>query len=51
MDQIKTGAFLKELRREKGITQEQLAEELGVSGQNYIPVGDREQYARYQLTG
>ena len=32
MDQIKTGAFLKELRREKGITQEQLAEELGVSG-------------------
>ena len=32
MDQIKTGAFLKELRREKGITQERLAEELGVSG-------------------
>ena len=32
MDQIKVGAFLKDLRREKGITQEQLAEELGVSG-------------------
>ena len=32
MDQIKVGAFLKALRREKGITQEQLAEELGVSG-------------------
>lgn len=32
MEQIKVGAFLKELRREKGITQEQLAEELGVSG-------------------
>ena len=32
MDQIKIGAFLKELRREKGMTQEQLAEELGVSG-------------------
>lgn len=32
MDQIKTGAFLKELRREKGITQERLAEELGFSG-------------------
>ncbi|MBQ6371701.1 MAG: helix-turn-helix transcriptional regulator, partial [Oscillospiraceae bacterium] len=32
MDQIKTGAFLKNLRRERGITQEQLAEELGVSG-------------------
>ena len=31
MDQIKVGAFLKDLRREKGITQEQLAEELGVS--------------------
>ena len=31
MDQIKAGAFLKGLRREKGITQEQLAEELGVS--------------------
>lgn len=27
MDQQKTGSFLKELRREKGITQEQLAEE------------------------
>ena len=32
MDQSKVGAFLKDLRREKGITQEQLAEELGVSG-------------------
>ena len=32
MDQIKVGSFLKDLRREKGITQEQLAEELGVSG-------------------
>ena len=32
MDQKKVGTFLKDLRREKGITQEQLAEELGVSG-------------------
>ncbi len=32
MDQIKTGVFLKELRKEKGITQEQLAEQLNVSG-------------------
>ena len=32
MNQKKIGAFLKALRREKGITQEQLAEILGVSG-------------------
>ena len=33
MDQIKIGAFLKVLRTEKNLTQEQLAEQLGVSGQ------------------
>ena len=32
MDQIKVGAFLKHLRKEKGITQEKVSEELGVSG-------------------
>lgn len=32
MDQIKIGNFLKELRKEKAITQEQLAEKFGVSG-------------------
>ena len=32
MDQKKIGSFLKELRKEKGVTQEQLAETLGVSG-------------------
>lgn len=32
MDQIKIGAFLKELRKEKNLTQEQLAEKLNVSG-------------------
>lgn len=32
MDQIKIGAFLKELRRERNLTQEQLAEKLNVSG-------------------
>lgn len=32
MNQIKTGSFLKQLRKEKGLTQEQLAEEFNVSG-------------------
>ena len=32
MDQIKFGIFLKELRKEKGLTQEQLAEQFHVSG-------------------
>lgn len=32
MDQKKAGCFFKELRKEKGLTQEQLAEQLHVSG-------------------
>ena len=32
MDQKKIGGFLREPRKEKGVTQEQLAEILGVSG-------------------
>ena len=31
MDQKKIGGFLKELRKEKGVTQEQLAEQFSVS--------------------
>lgn len=31
MDQQKVGCFLKKLRKEKNITQEQLAERMGVS--------------------
>lgn len=31
MDQIKIGMFIKELRKERGLTQEQFAEEFGVS--------------------
>lgn len=31
MDMIKTGSFLQELRKEKGLTQEQLADQLGVA--------------------
>ena len=48
MDQIKIGAFLKALRKEKNLTQEQAAEQLGVSVQRQgkqlaeaIPVSDR----------
>ena len=34
IDQIKIGGFLKELRKEKGLTQEQLAEKFGVSSRS-----------------
>lgn len=32
MEQPKIGSFLKELRKEQNLTQEQVAEQLGVSG-------------------
>ena len=32
MEQQRVGSFLKELRKEKNLTQEQLAEQLNVSG-------------------
>ena len=41
MDQKKIGGFLKELRKEKNITQEALAEILQVSGRYRVPVGNR----------
>ena len=31
MDQVKVGGFIAELRKEKGLTQKQLAEQIGVS--------------------
>ena len=34
MDQQKIGGFLKELRKERGVTQEQLAQILGVSNRS-----------------
>lgn len=34
LDQVKTGAFIAQLRREKGLTQEQLAEKLGTTGKS-----------------
>lgn len=34
MDQIKIGRFLQEMRKENGLTQEQLAEKLGVSSRS-----------------
>lgn len=45
MDTVKTGKFLSELRRERGLTQEQLAEKIGTSNKtisrwengNYMP--------------
>lgn len=38
MDQIKIGKFIAALRKEKGLTQEQLGEKLGVTNKPF-PVG------------
>ena len=54
MDQIKIGAFLKTLRKEKNLTQEQEGKEFdtgassGTVGRfqpNGLPLGDRNEYA------
>ena len=41
MDQIKIGSFMKELRKEKGLTQEQLAEQFDVSRRTVFTMGNR----------
>lgn len=48
MDTKKIGEFLKVLRKERGLTQEQLAEILLVSGRTISRVGNRNQYARFK---
>ena len=41
MDQIKSGEYLKQLRRDKALTQEQLAEQLGVSARTVSRAPER----------
>ena len=48
MDQKKTGYFLKQLRNEKKLTQEQLAEKISDHKPHGVTLGDGKQYARYQ---
>ena len=45
MDQMKIGKFIAALRKEKGLTQEQLGEKLGVQ-QSHFSLGERQLYAR-----
>ena len=51
MDQVKIGAFLKRLRKEKGLTQEQLGREVKCIRQNGVSMGNRKQYAGYRYAG
>ena len=46
MNQITTGKFIAKKRKEQNLTQEQLAERLGVSSKNNFQMGNREMYAR-----
>ena len=49
MDTKKIGAFLKQCRKEKNLTQEQLAEKFEVC-KNSFQMGNRNKYARSQYT-
>ncbi len=46
MDTKKIGAFLKQCRKEKNLTQEQLAEKFRVSARTVSRWGNRNKYAR-----
>ena len=48
MDTKKIGAFLKQCRKEKNLTQEQLAEKFG---ENRFQMGDRIEYAGSKYIG
>jgi len=45
MDQIKIGKFIASCRKEKNLTQAQLAEKLGIS----IKMGNSKKYAGYRV--
>lgn len=51
MDQKKIVFFLKQLRNEMGITQEQLAEIFSVSGRTRITLGIRNESSRPEYSG
>ena len=46
MDTKKIGAFLKQCRKEKNLTQEQLAEKFGVSARTVSRWGNRNKFCR-----